>query len=188
MLSQSGQLAAAELAIYLLLVIPCAYTLYTHGKHGLLGWFFIVAFCSLRIVGSALEISDEKKNSKSDSAQIISGVGLSPLILGVLGVLAEANHYPREHRSWLLRWPTEVALHLTVGAGLALVVVGIKDGKALAKVGYILFVVVWVAVLGLTALAWGSHSRGVDSRRVSLPLCSEDCPIHILREMKLTFS
>jgi hypothetical protein len=188
MLSQPGQLAAAELAIYLLLTIPCAYTLYTHGKHGLLGWFFIVAFCSLRIIGSALEISDEKKNSTSDSTQIISGIGLSPLILGVLGVLTEANHYLREHRSWLLRWPAEVVLHLTVGAGLALVVVGIKDGKALAKVGYILFVVVWVAVLGLTALAWRSHSRGVDSRRVSLPLRSEDCPIYILRDMNLTFS
>lgn len=98
------------------------------------------------------------------------------------------DHYLREHRSWLLRWPAEVALRLTVGAGLALVVVGIKDGKALAKAGYILFVVVWVAVLGLTVLAWRSHCKGLDSRRLSLPFCSEDCLIYILRETKLTFS
>lgn len=173
MLSQPGQLAASELAIYLLLIIPCAYALYMHGRHGLLGWFFIVAFCSLRIIGSILEISNEKKQSKSKSTQIISGVGLSPLILGVLGVLAEANHYLQERRSWFLRWPAELALHLTVGAGLALVVVGIKDGKALAKVGYVLFVGVWIAVLGLTALAWRSHIRCVDSRRVSLSLLTK---------------
>lgn len=163
MLSQPGQLAAAELAIYLLLIIPCAHALYTHGKHGLVGWFFIVAFCSLRIIGSALQINNEKKNATSEATQIISGVGLSPLILGVLGVLAEANHYLQEYRSWLLRWPAEAALHLIVGAGLALVVVGIKDGKALAKVGYVLFVAVWVALLVLTVLAWRSQARGVDS-------------------------
>lgn len=174
MLSQPGQLAAAELAIYLLLITPCAHAFYTHGKHGLVGWFFIVAFCSLRIIGSALQINNEKKNATSEATQIISGVGLSPLILGVLGVLAEANHYLQEYRSWLLRWPAEAALHLIVGAGLALVVVGIKDGKALAKVGYVLFVAVWVALLVLTVLAWRSQARGVDSSRVSLPLRSED--------------
>jgi len=92
-----------------------------------------------------------------------------------LGVLAEANYYLEEYRSWLLRWPAEAALHLTVGADLALLVVGIKDGNALAKVGYALFVAVWVALLVLAALAWRSQARGVDSRRVSLPLRSEDC-------------
>jgi len=175
MLSQPGQLAAAELAIYLLPIIPCAYALYTHGKHGLVEWFFIVTFCSLRIVGSALQINNEKKYATSEATQIISGVGLSPPILSVLGVLAEANYYLQEYQSWLLRWPAEAALHLTVGAGFALVVVGIKDGKALAKVAYALFVAVWVALLVLTALACRSQARGVDSRRVSLPLRSEDC-------------
>jgi len=61
MLSQASQLAAAQLALYLLLIIPSIYILYKHGWRGSLGWFFLFAFCSLRIIGSGLQISDEKK-------------------------------------------------------------------------------------------------------------------------------
>jgi hypothetical protein len=90
MLDSAGRLAAAQLAIYLILIIPAIYSLYKHGRPGLLGWFFVVAFCSLRIVGSGLQLSDEKSGSKSNTAQIIGGVGLSPLVLAIAGVLHEA--------------------------------------------------------------------------------------------------
>ena len=90
MLDPSEQLAVAEVAIYAILVIPSMYTLFKHGWQGLNGWLFLVAFCALRIIGCALQISDDKKGSVSTTPAIISGVGLSPLVLAFIGILHES--------------------------------------------------------------------------------------------------
>jgi prolipoprotein diacylglyceryltransferase len=90
MLDPSGQLAAAQLAIYPFLIIPAAYTLIKHGVPGLFGWFFLISFCFLRIIGSALEVSDEIRGTTNTTAQTINGVALSPLILVFVGVLHES--------------------------------------------------------------------------------------------------
>jgi len=89
-LDAAGQLAAAQLAIYLILVIPSIYALWKHSWHGLLGWGYLFAFCSLRIIGSALQVSNEKHGTTNSTAQIISGVGLSPLVLAFIGILHES--------------------------------------------------------------------------------------------------
>ena len=86
MLSPSSQLAVSYLVIYAILSIPAIYCLIRHGKHGFLGWVYLLAFCILRMTGAGLQISDPS----SSTAQIISGVGLSPLLLAVLGVLHES--------------------------------------------------------------------------------------------------
>ena len=82
----SSQLAVSSIVIYALLLLPAIYCLWHHGKHGIIGWAYLVAFCTLRIIGAALEI----QNSRSSTAQIISAVGLSPLILAILGILHES--------------------------------------------------------------------------------------------------
>jgi hypothetical protein len=74
-------LLTAELAIYAILALPVLYLLFRHSTAGLLGWFYLFAFCSLRIVGGALT---------SSSAGIISSIGLSPLLLAASGILHEA--------------------------------------------------------------------------------------------------
>lgn len=80
--------AAAVLAIYLVLFWPALYTLIKHGFRHLawMGWLYFLLFCSLRIIGSALQIS----HPQSIAAAIISSVGLSPLTIAVGGVLHEA--------------------------------------------------------------------------------------------------
>jgi hypothetical protein len=90
MTSPSEQLAVAEVAIYALLVIPSIYVLIKHGWQGLNGWIFLSGFCMLRIIGCALQISDDKKGSISNTPAIISGIGLSPLILAFIGILHES--------------------------------------------------------------------------------------------------
>ncbi|KAI9744142.1 MAG: hypothetical protein M1818_002294 [Claussenomyces sp. TS43310] len=158
MLSAAGQLSAAQLGIYLLLVFPASYALYKHERHGALGWSFLVAFCILRIVGAALQISDEKKHSAKITVQIVSGVGLSPLILAVIGILYEANHYLRGPKQFLLRFPVTIVLHLIVAAALALVILGYQshqeNGQVLACAGYMIFAVLWVITLALVAFSW----------------------------------
>lgn len=80
--------SAAVLVVYLVLFIPASYTTFKHGVQGMawLGWGYLMIFCSLRIIGSALQIS----NPESTGAAIISNVGLSPLTIAISGVLHEA--------------------------------------------------------------------------------------------------
>jgi hypothetical protein len=81
----TNALSVAELAIYIALAFPTVYLIIKHGRQGLLGWLFLFIFCTLRIIGGALAI-----NSSSPTANIISSVGLSPLLLATSGILHEA--------------------------------------------------------------------------------------------------
>jgi uncharacterized protein with PhoU and TrkA domain len=48
-------------------------------------------FCLVRIVGSILQIQEAVSNSTGDTAALVLvNVGLSPLLLGSLGILHEA--------------------------------------------------------------------------------------------------
>jgi hypothetical protein len=81
----------AQLVIFAVLFQPSIYVLYKHGKRGLLGWIGIQSFCVVRIVGSILQIMQEKNNTASNLATLIlASIGLSPLLLACLGILHEA--------------------------------------------------------------------------------------------------
>jgi hypothetical protein len=81
----TNSLAAATCAIYAVLALPILSLLVRHGRYGLLGWLFLFFFCSLRIIGSAMALKNP-----SIAAEIISSVGLSPLLLATAGILHEA--------------------------------------------------------------------------------------------------
>jgi len=75
----------AQLAIYAALSLPVLYVLWRHRPAGLLGWFFLFAFCTIRIVGGALSTGNDQA-----TGGIIASVGLSPLLLATAGILHEA--------------------------------------------------------------------------------------------------
>jgi hypothetical protein len=83
-------------------------------------------------------------------------------------ISCDRNHYLGGSKSFMLKWPMSVGLHVVVLAGLALVVVGVKDGKSIGKVGYILFVLVWIALLAITAMSWRQVHTGVEAKHVSV--------------------
>lgn len=115
-----NSLSAAELAIYIILSIPVLYILVLHWPNGVLGWFYLFAFCALRIVGGAISLENN-----SGSASIVSSVGISPLLLAACGILHEARAYRAIN---LLQKPFELILvtvfHVFVSGGLALVAAG----------------------------------------------------------------
>lgn len=78
-------LDAAQLAIFALLSLPVLYLIYSHGRRGFLGWGFLLVFCILRLTGAGMAISNS-----GPSAQIISSIGLSPMLLSLDGILHEA--------------------------------------------------------------------------------------------------
>ena len=84
----SENLALAVLIIFATLAIPTIFVAWRHGFRGLaiLGWGYLFVFCSLKIIGSAMQLSDPK----GVGASIVNNIGLSPLLLAVAGVLHES--------------------------------------------------------------------------------------------------
>ncbi|KAK4246258.1 hypothetical protein C7999DRAFT_15588 [Corynascus novoguineensis] len=107
----NGPLLTAELAIYAVLCVPVLYLLVRHSPAGLFGWFYLLAFCTLRMVVGAVPVS---------SAGTLSSVGLSPLLLAAAGILHEARFY----RGRVNRTPERTiiaAFHLLVIVAVGLV-------------------------------------------------------------------
>ena len=86
MLDSNSQLSVSYLVIYSIVAIPMIYNLIVHGKYGILGWAYLLAFCVLRMTGAGLQLS----NPSSSTAEVLVGIGVSPLILAVLGILHES--------------------------------------------------------------------------------------------------
>jgi hypothetical protein len=80
-------LAVLEVAVYIFLVNPATYVLFKHGRKGILGWLAIQSFCFTRIIGNILVLKD---GEKSTAATIVNSIGLSPLLIGTIGILHEA--------------------------------------------------------------------------------------------------
>jgi len=76
----------AGLVLYMVLLPLTIYNFWTHRQAGLLAWYYLAAFCVLRIVGGALGTSQ----GDSLAASILIGVGTSPLLLSVDGLVHEA--------------------------------------------------------------------------------------------------
>jgi prolipoprotein diacylglyceryltransferase len=87
-------LAVAELIIYLIVLPIVFFLLLKHGKHGLIGWLFLIAFCILRIVSDGLQINSHVQETHgkppSVTGSIINSVGVSPLLLAISGIIHEA--------------------------------------------------------------------------------------------------
>jgi hypothetical protein len=90
--SSPASLDAVEIVVYAILLFPSNYSLFRHGKLGILGWLSLVSFCAVRLVAGAIQLSEHKSKSTSPSIAglVVENIGLSPLILTALGVLHEA--------------------------------------------------------------------------------------------------
>ncbi|OGM47962.1 integral membrane protein [Aspergillus bombycis] len=95
----TSSLLIAQLAFYAPLTLPTLYLLYSHGRHGFLAWLYLLAFCVLRVTGAAMGLNDPH----NAGTQIISSIGLSPLLLAIDGMLHEARIYclsPSKRTEW----------------------------------------------------------------------------------------
>jgi hypothetical protein len=88
-LKMSG-LDYAQLAIYGPLSLPILFIVYRHGRRGVIGWLYLFVFCTLRIVGPAMQIKANKDHTSGSGPILISSIGLSPLLLATVGILHEA--------------------------------------------------------------------------------------------------
>ncbi|KAL2828095.1 hypothetical protein BJY01DRAFT_261634 [Aspergillus pseudoustus] len=165
-------LPIAQLAIYAPLTLPVLYLLYTHGRHGFLAWAYLLAFCILRMTGGALAVSD----ATNSGAQIISSIGLSPMLLSLEGVLHEARVYSIPHLNRKLEYSFMAFFHVLVATGVAMVGVGAgglvsdkpKDSDLSdVKIGMALLEAAW-AILVLWAL-WTVGMGGGRAHKEAAP-------------------
>ncbi|KAL1867428.1 hypothetical protein Plec18167_008701 [Paecilomyces lecythidis] len=157
-------LPLAQLIIYCILVLPILYCLYRHGKPGLLGWLYLFIFCTLRIVGSGLEIGHGNVDSSSSSALLVNNIGLSPLLLAAIGILHEARAARNLISNAKLEWTCVLIYHVAVSASLAIIASAISaltnksshmsntTALTLVKVGFVIMLVCWVALVAWTSL------------------------------------
>ena len=94
-------ISTAQLAIYAVFSLPVIYVPFRHGRPGLVGWVYTLGICILRAAGGAMSLGD--KNGANTAAAAISSIGLSPLLIGISGVLYEAyvSHHPKSPKGHL---------------------------------------------------------------------------------------
>ncbi|KAL1848004.1 hypothetical protein VTK73DRAFT_10217 [Phialemonium thermophilum] len=150
-MTSHAALPTAELAIYAVLAVPVLVVLFRHLPLGAAGWGYLFAFCTLRIVGGALS----RSGKQPAAANIISNVGLSPLLLAASGILHEARHLRAAAANKSLELTLFVFYHAAVLAGVALVAAGGSslssdhpkpNASKLVKAGIAILTVCWVAL------------------------------------------
>ncbi|KAJ5638891.1 hypothetical protein N7528_001281 [Penicillium herquei] len=89
--SATEGLELAEIVFYAIAIIPAFFCFVTHGKHGVAGWLYVILMCGLRLVGNGMAYHALSTTGRpNEAAEIISGIGLSPILLAALGILHEA--------------------------------------------------------------------------------------------------
>ena len=85
--------AIAKLPIYTPLFTASLYVNIRQGFSFLLGWYFLVVFCAIRVTGSALQVVSIKNPTNigdAIGAAILQSIGISLLLLACIGLLRRA--------------------------------------------------------------------------------------------------
>ncbi|KAL4910004.1 hypothetical protein BDW74DRAFT_46624 [Aspergillus multicolor] len=141
----------ADLVLYIPLFPLVVYNFYTHRWTGFLAWYGLGIFCGIRIAAGAIGVS----NDQSIAANILIGIGTSPLILSIDGLVHEARTHrnPTQARSKYIGWAIIYTITALTAAAIALTVTGAMDiyrgtpklhSIAHWKAGSALMVVAWV--------------------------------------------
>jgi hypothetical protein len=178
-LSNTSILSSVELALYTILVPPALFIAYRHGRHGILGYFYLNISIAVRIAAAISQLVNSNNSNNSDPAAtlslttaILSSIGLSPLVLAISGILHELHHYlhqasatttSKKNRS---RWALflQVQIHTICTVGMVLLILGsihlaeaksTSDANAAYKLrsaGAVLWFVTWLVLVQY--IAW----------------------------------
>ena len=173
-LSNTSILSSVELALYALLVPLALYIAYRHGRHGLLGYFYLNISIAVRIAAAICQLIDNNNTiTPSIATAVLSSIGISPLLLAVSGILHELHHYlllqasstnaDNEKKS---RWPLfiQIQIHTICTVGMTLLIIGsvhLAEAKSssganaaykLRSAGAVLWFVTWLGLMQY--IAW----------------------------------
>lgn len=183
MTTPATALAITQLVLYILLLPPLVFLLVKYKKHSLPGYIYILLFTILQLISASLQLS----NPKSTTSSIISTVGLSPVLLGLAGILNSAHislsTAPKSAEKAKVVWAFQLALHLLTVAGVVMVAISssnlTKDtgnskystDLTLRKVGAIFLLLAFLAIAGHALwVLWRHRSGGPKTFRMAKKL------------------
>jgi hypothetical protein len=165
-LSSRQDLNIVELVYYGISIPLIAFILVKQGFGRQIGWFYLAVLAILRIVGASTGLAYESNPSQGliEASLICYSVGISPLLLSLLGILKRINEGMKGHG---VAQKVEMIIHLPILVGLILgIVAGTKEfsndaftrssGYDLFKAAVILYI---LALLALAAICFQTFFR-----------------------------
>lgn len=125
-------LAVIEVVYFSLMILPVLSLSAAYHKLFTLGWPLLVVFLVLQITGAALFFNNGKAGPPSITGAIISGVGLSPELLGIVGTLHQYAKLVGALDTKHIKTRVEIVsavFHLGVATAVLVYAVG-QSGKA----------------------------------------------------------
>jgi len=163
-----------------------------HGLNRNSGWLFLIIFALARIIGAAMQlatISQPHNVSLYIGSAILLNIGLSPLLLAASSLLSRVLESINKTHHTLINSAMIKLIHTVITVALILGIVGgtqagtnygntgIYKAQTLSKVGSVLFIVAYIAILLVTVIISFSvsHAEAGEKRlllavAVSLPL------------------
>lgn len=174
MTTPAFSLAIVEVIFFSLMVPPVLYVAWVHRRPQTMGWVYILLFLVLQTTGSAITLHAGTTGPPSITGAIITGIGLSPQLLGVLGVLHESAHLSGFLKYKNVTKQLKIALtiyHIGVVTAVPIYAVGQsgmsqrppKDNSAsLSKAGICLLLLLWLllAIFAVWHSSWALRSNG----------------------------
>jgi hypothetical protein len=165
-LTHREDLDVVQLVYYGIATPLIAFILFKHGLGRQIGWLYLAILALLRIIGASTGIASTKNPSQGliEASLICSSVGISPLLLSLLGVLARVSEGMKgQGPSKIL----ERLIHVPIMVGLILAIVaGTKEfssdsstrneGYTMLKVAVLLFL---AGVLAIAFVAFETFRR-----------------------------
>ncbi|KAI9758275.1 MAG: hypothetical protein M4579_003134 [Chaenotheca gracillima] len=150
MLDSAGKLSVVELIVFTPCIFLSAYVSFKHGFGRQAGWLFLMLFSLVRVIGNASQVAFEVNHDTTaiEIADILSSVGLSPLVLAMLSFIKRVNEGIAGRG---LNARIFYALHVAILVGLVLSIVGgtdqfnfsnpseVSTGRTLVKAGICIF-------------------------------------------------
>ncbi|MCJ1411668.1 hypothetical protein MMC19_005759 [Ptychographa xylographoides] len=162
MVTSREGLSIAELIFYIPALPVAVFVAFRHGFGRQAGWFFLIILALIRIIGSICEIVSVTSPSQGviECAVILSSVGLSPMILAMLGLLKRVHEGINDH-STIPKILNFIGL-LPIAALIMAIIGGIDEssskpsevstGTTLVKAAIIIFLVVFL-ILAVATIA-----------------------------------
>jgi hypothetical protein len=203
-LTYRNGLSIGEIVVYTPSLLVAIYLMVRHGLSRSAGWYFLVIFSLVRILGSSMELATIKNPTSvalQSGSAILLNVGFSPLMLATLGLLSRliANIEQSTKLRITSRHLKIIETIITVGLILS-IVGGVEAGEdaskppygykihTLTKVGVGIFIASYVATVLATILTSFHASVADAGQRRLLYAIAFALPLLLIRLIYSCFS
>ncbi|KAL5518692.1 hypothetical protein ACEPAH_375 [Sanghuangporus vaninii] len=181
-LDERGDISVALLAIYPFIFILALILTVRHGFKRQAGWLFLLLFSTAKIAGAILHIVAELQSAPSKglfiAAFAIEGAGLAPLLECTLSFVGAAGSRIIETHAIVTRARLRI-VHLLITGAAVMFIIGATDatsddaserstGSTLRKVGGILFLVAFLAIVSCIVVFWSAQFELLKYQKILL--------------------